>query len=73
MRKKLPVEEKRSIIIGIKVKPETRKKLEWIAKREATSLSTYIDEQLCEHIEKYLKYNHIEWNKIPEEEKEIKQ
>lgn len=71
MRRKMATEEKRSIIIGIKVKPETRKKIEWIANREATTLSTYLDEWLRDHIETYFKYNHINWDKLPIEEKEI--
>ena len=71
MRKKLTPEEKRSNIIGIKVKIETRQQLEWIAKREATRLSTYIDEQLKEHIVTYFKFNHIDWNKLSDEEKGI--
>lgn len=69
MRRKLAENEKRSNIIGVKVKPETRQKLEWIAKREATRLSSYIDELLRNHIETYFKYNHIEWDKLPEDEK----
>lgn len=71
MRKKLPDGEKRSNIIGVKVKPETRQKLEWIADREKTKLSTYIDEQLRIHIETYLKYNHIDWDNMTDEERRI--
>lgn len=69
MRKKLAYEEKRSKIIGVKVKPETHAQLEWIAEREAVKLSTYIDEQLRIHIETYFKYNHIDWASLPEEER----
>jgi len=72
MRKKLPATEKRSKIIGVKVKPETREQIEWIAKREVTQLSTYIDSLLQEHIKKYFKYNHIEWKKLTEEERSAK-
>ncbi|MBQ7769335.1 MAG: hypothetical protein IJ403_10725 [Oscillospiraceae bacterium] len=71
MRRKMTSEEKRSIIIGIKVKPETRYKIEWIANREATKLSTYLDNWLKDHIETYFKYNHIEWDKLTDEEREI--
>lgn len=73
MRKKLSKSEKRSIIIGVKVKPETRSKIEWIANREATKLSTYLDDLVKEHIETYFKYNHIEWEKLTEEEKTMKE
>lgn len=69
MRKKLSSEEKRSNIIGIKVKPETRQQLEWIAEREATKLSTYINGLLKDHVETYFKHAHINWDDIPEEEK----
>lgn len=71
MRKKLAYGEKRSNIIGVKVKPETRLKLEWIARKEATKLSSYIDEQLREHIETYFKYNHIDWDSLSDEERRI--
>ena len=64
MRRKMTETEKRSIIIGIKVKPETRSKIEWIANREATKLSTYLDELLKEHSqqesESIVRANHIE-------------
>ena len=69
MRKKLAEGEKRSKIIGVKVKPETHEQLEWIAKREAVKLSTYIDEQLRLHIETYFKYNHIDWSSLSDEER----
>lgn len=70
MRKKLSYDEKRSNIIGIKVKPETKKKLTYIAKREGKQLSTYIDEELVKLIDQYLKIAHIDWNKLSDEEKE---
>ena len=43
MRKKLAPEDKRSKILGIKVKEETKKQLNYIAKREGEPLSTHID------------------------------
>jgi len=43
MRKKLPIDEKRNKIIGIKVKEETRQQLQYIADREGHTLSTCID------------------------------
>lgn len=70
MRKKLADGQKRSNIIGVKVKPETRQKLEYIARREATKLSSYIDELLNEHIKDYFSHAHINWDELSQEEKE---
>lgn len=70
MRKKLQKSEKRSQIIGIKVKEETRKQLKFIANREATQLSTYIDSLLVKHINEYFSHAHIDWNSLTEAEKE---
>lgn len=70
MRKKLPPGEKRNRIIGIKVKDETRQKLEYIAGREGKTLSTYIDVVLNLNIENYFKENKIDWeNMSPEQRK----
>lgn len=70
MRRKLSHEEKRSNIIGIKVKPETKRKLTYIAKREGTQLSTYVDTELVKLIDQYFRIAHIDWENLPEEEKE---
>lgn len=70
MRKKLASEEKRSNIIGIKVKPETKRKLNYIAKREGTQMSTWIDGELVNLIEKYFSIAHINWDDLSEDEKE---
>lgn len=70
MRKKISADEKRNKIIGIKVKEETRQKLKFIAKREATQLSTYIDRLLVKHIDEYFSHAHIDWNTLSEDEKE---
>ena len=69
MRKKLDTAEKRSNIIGIKVKQETRDQLEYIADREDTPLSSHINIVLQEYINTYFKHSHIDWNTLPEEEK----
>lgn len=69
MRKKLPNNEKRNSPIGIKVKSETRKQLDYISKAEGHTLSTYIDIILKEHIDQYFKKNNIEWENLPEDEK----
>lgn len=50
MMPKKPENEKRSIIIGIKVDITTKKKLEFLADYEKTPLSTYIYNQLSKHI-----------------------
>lgn len=70
MRKKLDEGQKRSNIIGAKVKPDTRKKLEYIAKREATRLSTYIDDLLTKHINDYFSHAHINWDELTPDERE---
>ena len=67
MRKKLIPEEKRSIIIGIKVKPEVKEKLTYLSEAEATKLSTYINNILEEHIKTVTKICKIDWNKIKSE------
>lgn len=70
MRKKLHEEEKRSKIIGIKVKPETKAKLKYIAKAEATQVSTLIDDILKDYVAKYFKKHGINWSALTPEEKE---
>lgn len=69
MRKKLPPKEKRDKIIGIKVKEKTREQLEYIAKREGQTLSTYIDIVLRKNIEQYFEIQKINWDKLPPEER----
>lgn len=64
MRKKLPVGQKRDKIIGIKVTETTRKQLEYIAKRECSTLSTTIDNILQEHIERYFTIAKIDKTKL---------
>lgn len=70
MRKKLPIEEKRNKIIGIKVKEETRQQLQYIAGREGHTLSTCIDIILRKQIEEYFELHKIDWENLPLEEKE---
>lgn len=50
MMPKKPPNEKRSIIIGVKVDITTKKKLDFLAGYENTSISTYIYNQLNKHI-----------------------
>ena len=65
MRKKLPAEQKRSNIIGVKVQLQTRKQLEYIAKREAETLSTTIDKILRDYINNYFEIAKIDKNNLP--------
>ena len=67
MRRKLPENEKRSKIIGIKVTETTKKQLEYIANREATTVSTTIDKILQEYINNYFSIAKIDKTKIDEE------
>ena len=70
MRKKLPANEKRNNIIGIKVKEETRQQLQYIADRDGHTLSTCIDIILRKQIEEYFEIHKIDWNMLPLEERE---
>ena len=69
MRKKINPTENRNNIIGIKVKIETRNKLEYIADREGKTLSTYINDVLTKNIEDYLSIAKINWDELSPEEK----
>ena len=73
MRRKLPIDEKRSKIIGIKVKEETRQKLQYIADRDGHTLSTCIDIILRKQIEEYFEIHKINWDSLPPEEKGVKE
>lgn len=71
MRPRLNTKEKRNCQIGIKVKQETRQKLEFIADREAHPLSTQIDLILKEYIDNYFKIAKINWEEFaPNNEEE---
>lgn len=63
MRKKLTAEDKRSIIIGIKVKPAIKEKLQWLSKRDATQMSTYVNNILERHVEQLTSIYKIDWDK----------
>ena len=69
MRRKLPEEIKRNSPIGIKVLNETRKQLDYIAEREAMTLSTLINTILVKYVEDYLRIAKIDWDNLTEEEK----
>lgn len=69
MRKKMPENEKRNRLIGIKVKENTREKLEYIADREQVTLSTLINGILVDYIENYLKIAKIDWEEVLSEDR----
>lgn len=64
MRKKLPQGQKREKIIGVKVTEATKKQLEYIAKRECTTVSTTIDNILQEYINNYFRIAQIDKTKL---------
>ena len=71
LRKKMTPDVKRNKQIGIKVKTETREQLEYIAKREAKTLSTLINDILKDYISNYFRIAKINWNDVSEEEKGV--
>lgn len=72
MRRKMSPEEKRNSQIGIKVLTKTKKQLEYIAERDQITLSTLINTILLEYVENYFKIAKIDWDSLPEDEKEVK-
>ena len=58
---------KRTSTIGIKVKPITKAKIEFIAEREARPMSTQINIILEKYIEDYFKREGIVWEEAEEE------
>ena len=68
MRQRLNENERRDNLIGIKVKKETRQKLDFIAEREARPLSTQIDIILKEYIESYFRIAKIDWQEYKPED-----
>lgn len=58
---------KRTSTIGIKVKPITKKKIEFIAEREARPMSTQINIILERYIEDYFKKEGIVWHEEEED------
>lgn len=73
MRPKLDPNEKRSVIIGVKVTPKVRKQIEYLAEREAVGMSTYIAELIEQRIEQFTKDTKTNWDEeLKEEKKEVK-
>ena len=70
MRKRLNNDDKRSVIIGVKVKEETENRIKYLSEIEDTKMSSYINEILEKHIEAKTKIWGIKWNEIPNERRE---
>ena len=68
MRKPLSKTEKRGQIIGIKVKNETKEKIQYLSGMEDKPMSTFINDILEKYIDNYTKYHKINWNEIMKEE-----
>ena len=71
MRRKMGPEEKRNSQIGIKVLTKTKKQLEYIAERDQITLSTLINSVLIKYVEDYFRIAKIDWDNLPEDEKEV--
>lgn len=63
MRRKLNYDEKRSVIIGVKVTPKVRKQIEYLSGREAESISTYIEKLIKQRIDQFTKDTKTDWDK----------
>lgn len=61
MRLKLDADSKRASLIGIKVKKETKEKIQFISDREARPMSTQINIILENFIENYFQKQNIKW------------
>ena len=72
MRRKMTKDEKRNQQIGIKVLTKTRQQLDFIADRDQITLSTLINNILVDYIENYFKIAKIDWDSLPDDEKEVK-
>ncbi len=59
MRKKLPENEKRSCIIGIKVKPELKKIIEYMAERDQETMSSYLEKIIEREVKHNMQIAHI--------------
>ena len=70
MRAKKNEEDKRAKFIGIKVKNETRKQIEFISEREQRPISTQINIALEKFIKEYFNQNKINWTDYQRKEEE---
>lgn len=64
MRKKLPSDKKRRILIGCKVDEKTKKQIDYIAEANGDTTSTYIFNLISDHIAQYTKMTRINWDDV---------
>lgn len=64
MRRKLPTNIKRRKMIGLKVDEKTKKQIDYIAKANGDTTSTYIFNLITEHITQYTKMTKIKWDDV---------
>lgn len=62
MRQKLDEDNKRSKIIGVKVKPRIAQQLKYLSEAEDIKISSYINILLETHIEETTKLKKINWD-----------
>lgn len=67
MRKRLNENDKRSVIIGIKVRPDIKAKIQYLSEAEDEGMSTYINRILENHIRNRTKFENIKWEDIIKE------
>ena len=54
---------KRTVLVGVKVKQSTKDKIKYIAEGESTTISTYILNLIIQNIERYERATKINWDK----------
>ncbi|MBR2075376.1 MAG: hypothetical protein IJ977_09025 [Fibrobacter sp.] len=62
MRPKVSESEKRGTIIGIKVDKLTKAKIDYIAKADGDTTSTYLFNLITAHIDQYTRISKIKWD-----------
>lgn len=62
MRPKVNEHEKRGTIIGIKVDKTTKAKIDYIAKADGETTSTYLFNLITAHIDQYTRISKIKWD-----------
>ena len=70
MRPKVNESQKRGTIIGIKVDKATKAKIDYIAKADGETTSTYLFNLITQHIDQYTKMTKTNWNEEFKEEGE---
>lgn len=62
MRPKVSESEKRGTIIGIKVDKTTKAKIDYIAKADGVTTSTYLFNLITAHIDQYTRMTRTKWD-----------